>query len=502
MPEIEVKLVTDSVKFVAVNTETKTETETETDYKVSFSKSFWSDNVWNSTKDEPIKPGVVRNFIEWDTQQGGEYAGTYNETAEVTISAIEIKDLDKYVSKYGVPPKDAKLVIPEGGIKVTVDLGYAVEENPEWNNPYCYDLGCDPDSVSYYPDPSNDGSVNGAYEGDTITIVPFNKIVSILDIGDDYFVYGHDYGTAWYKVGDEKTFEDYTFKVLDINIFEQKVLIQFSAPGMETVTESVKVGETYTYGGLHVTVDDAFIGSTQDVIAKLHVKVAGGRVKSGDEKYSLAPGYVTYLDIKEDTDGNKYIDKISFINAESIEGNPIDLFNTYEVKYVYTAEEVPCKKGNDEETKYLVNAKVVIDPYPYYMKQELGLGDMIKGFIIDDVTFSIDPTKAAQPAKVTTPITVLDTEIMEAGLDKVDSNLILVGGPVVNQVTAALADKFGVPTTYEEWAANETLKAGIYKYIDNCPTIGGHGVILVAGADREGTKAAAEALMEYIANLS
>ncbi len=90
---------------------------------------------------------------------------------------------------------------------------------------------------------------------------------------------------------------------------------------------------------------------------------------------------------------------------------------------------------------------------------------------------------------------------MAAGLDSVDSNLILVGGPVVNKVTAALADKLGVPTTYEEWAANETLKAGVVKYIDNCPTIGGHGVVLVAGADRDGTKAAAEALMEYLAGL-
>lgn len=446
--------------------------------------SEWSDGSW----DVPVSL-TVPNFAEWETSDD-----TWTEAASIEIGQIKF---DKWDIKDGVPPESGVLVIPKNALKITVDLGYG-EVQYSYTDKFGFTK-----TGSYIDMGGND--VPGARVGDSITFKPFDKTVSILEIGDDYFVYGHDYGTAWYKVGDEKTFDGYTFKVLDINIFEQKVLIQFSAPGMDTVTESIKVGETYTYGGLQITVDDAFIGSTQDVIAKLHVSVAQGKVISGSEKYSLVDGYITKLYIGEDSNG-KYIDKVEFVNTDDIKGNEINVFNTYKIYYSYDSS----SETYNDETRYAIHAKVAIDPYqPVWYTQELGLGDMIydengnpTGYIIDNVTFSVDPTKAAQPAKVTTPITVLDIEIMEAGLDSVDSNLILVGGPVVNQVTAALADKLGVPTTYDEWAADENLKAGVVKYVESIETIGGYGVVLVAGADRDGTKAAAEALMEYIANLS
>lgn len=207
------------------------------------------------------------------------------------------------------------------------------------------------------------------------------------------------------------------------------------------------------------------------------------------------PGWIAKLGIN-----NGELDWFALQNKEALEGKEVDLFDTYKVDYV--ADIMKKKNPADDKTYAAMSAWVVIDPLkPEYATQELGVGDELEGWTIDDIKATPDPAKAAVVSKITTPITVLDDEIMAAGLDSVDSNLILVGGPVVNKVTAALADKLGVPTTYEEWAANETLKAGVVKYIDNCPTIGGHGVVLVAGADRDGTKAAAEALMEYLAGL-
>nr|WP_232461782.1 S-layer protein [Thermococcus pacificus] len=496
--EISVDLVSEGVTFESV----VWEENTERGYG-KFGDSYWADGTWD---EETIGPGIVSNFIEWNTHQG-DYPDTYSEEATFEISQIEIKDLKKYVDKNIVPPEDATVVIPEGGISITVDLGYDVVTYQYCSNPYCEYLGGDPDVAGEYPTASSDGHVNGAYEGDTLTIVPFEKTVSILDIGDDYFTYGVDYGSQWYKVGDEKTFDDYVLKVLDINIFEQKVLLQLSEVGGEPVIRSVKVGDTTKLGGLYVTVEDAFIGATQDVIAKLSVKVEEGKVVSGSEKYSLAPGYVTHLDIKEDSAGYKYIDKITFVNSEPIEGETIDIFNTYEIDYVYTAKEVNCVKGDDEFTKYLVNAEVVIDPYPYYIYETLEVGDEVGAADNEHTGWIVDAITAEKYTQVTPgeakPITVLDTEIMEAGLESVDSNLILVGGPVVNSVAAALAEKLEIPTDYDGWESEYGTGAdsGVIKYIAEVSDINGYGVVLVAGTDREGTQAAAEALMEYLAGL-
>ena len=170
----------------------------------------------------------------------------------------------------------------------------------------------------------------------------------------------------------------------------------------------------------------------------------------------------------------------------------------------YVADIMKKKNPADDKMYAAMSAWVVIDPVkPVYATKELGIGDELGGWTIDDIKVTTDPAKADIVSKITAPITVLDTEIMEAGLDSVDSNLILIGGPVVNSVTAALADKLGVPSDYDGWKSEYGTGAdsGVIKYVAECGAIGGHGVVLVAGTDREGTKAAAEALMEFIAGL-
>ena len=164
-----------------------------------------------------------------------------------------------------------------------------------------------------------------------------------------------------------------------------------------------------------------------------------------------------------------------------------------------------CTETDENGDKYYsVDAWVAIDPIaPEYTTETLAVGDELEGWTVDKIEATTDPEKAAVPSKITKPITVLDTEIMEAGLESVDSNLILIGGPVVNSVTAALADKLGVPSDYDGWKSEYGTGAdsGVIKYIAECGDINGYGVVLVAGTDREGTKAAAEALMEYLASL-
>lgn len=487
--EISVDLVTEGLTFSDVTYTTETVYE---DGMTDFVYSEWADGEW----DLGIEPGIVSGFVEW-TIPGDD---TYDETATVKIDKIALKDLKKAVED-NVPPKDATIVIPAGAIHVTVDLGYGVETVEKYSNNLCAIAGCDPDVKETEINMNSDDKVPGAYAGHELYLPYFNKTVSILDIGDDYFTYGTDYGTGWYKVGDEKTFDEYTIKVQDINIYENKVLLLVSRAGETPDLETVKVGETLKYYGLYVTVDDAFIGSTEDVIAKLSVKVEKGKVVSGDDDYSLVPGYITYLHIATDDKGRDYLDSIEFVNAKEISGDTVDVFNTYEIDYVYDEESAICVDNGEKVPKYFVNAYVAIDPYPYYVTKELSVGDKIEGWIVDAI--NAEKYTKVTLADVVEPITVLDTELMEAGLDSVDSNLILVGGPVVNAVTAALADKLEVPTDYDGWKEQfgTGAESGVIKYVAECETINGHGVVLVAGTDREGTAAAAKALMEYLAGL-
>ncbi|WP_456326224.1 S-layer protein, partial [Palaeococcus sp. (in: euryarchaeotes)] len=88
------------------------------------------------------------------------------------------------------------------------------------------------------------------------------------------------------------------------------------------------------------------------------------------------------------------------------------------------------------------------------------------------------------------PITLLDSEV---DVNNVTSNLILVGGPVANSVTAYLVDQ-GLSTV--DWTASE----GDLEYIENA--FGDYDVLIVAGKAREYTRAAAEELMSYLKDLA
>ncbi|RKX48142.1 MAG: S-layer protein, partial [Thermotogae bacterium] len=93
---------------------------------------------------------------------------------------------------------------------------------------------------------------------------------------------------------------------------------------------------------------------------------------------------------------------------------------------------------------------------------------------------------------VTEPITVLDTELLERGIENVDSNLILVGGPVANAITKYLVDQ-GLSTV--DWENSD----GEFEYLED--VFGEYDVLIVAGKDRYATREAAKELMEYLAGL-
>lgn len=93
--------------------------------------------------------------------------------------------------------------------------------------------------------------------------------------------------------------------------------------------------------------------------------------------------------------------------------------------------------------------------------------------------------EAKEAVVMTAPIAVLDSE---ASLDDADKGLILVGGPVVNALTAELADA-GLVAIDNESPATLAVAAG---------AANGNDVLVVAGGDRAATEEAAEALIDML----
>jgi len=130
-------------------------------------------------------------------------------------------------------------------------------------------------------------------------------------------------------------------------------------------------------------------------------------------------------------------------------------------------------------------------------------GKMIVKFLMDeskDVTVNIGEkvsvlnaeikladieAEAKEAVVMTAPIAVLDSE---ASLDAADKGLILVGGPVVNELTAELADA-GLVAIDNESPATLAVAAG---------AANGNDVLVVAGGDRAATEEAAEALIDML----
>ncbi|BAD85084.1 S-layer protein precursor [Thermococcus kodakarensis KOD1] len=480
------------------------------EFTVTLKDSPWDDGIFN--KDDPgwedVGKVTVYNAVEWKDGNDNNYwkdpKGNWHDATDVSIhytvaiGKIELKGFDEVDTTDIDEFSDFTLIVDDVVANVSFSLNAyekTLKDKVLGATEETYAVSDVKPSSSYSLYQAD--VIKGVEKGDTITL--FGKTIKVLDIGDDYIEYGNDWGEKYVNKDEVATFGDYTIKVIDIDVNKVKALFEVSGPaGSKIVTldtddrTDIKDSETLFNGGIRIKLLDTFIGIGGTTSALIEVQTDISYIEDGKE---FMPGWIAKLGIK---DGK--LEWFALQNKEELEGKEVKLFDTYKVDYV--ADIMKKKNPKDDKTYAAMSAYVVIDPLkPEYTTKELGVGDELEGWTIDDIKATASPAKAAVVSKITTPITVLDDEIIEAGLDSVDSNLILVGGPVVNKVTAALADKLGVPTTYEEWAADENLKAGVVKYIDNCPTIGGHGVVLVAGADRDGTKAAAEALMEYLAGL-
>ncbi|AAL81523.1 S-layer protein [Pyrococcus furiosus DSM 3638] len=476
------------------------------DFVANFSTSVWNDGVYDKAVEIRIDNiGSV---------------GSYDLAANLTLKGIAldgitdsevdvIDDFEDFTVNVSTVVANISLVVYNYTLKgqPTVDKITKDETIPEVN--LITNLFLDNSTLAkFYPD--YDGYTiegvkvlkSGVGEGETLKIL--DNEYPIVFIGKDIqetacgdcFTYGKDWGEDYYNQGETYNFGDYKVTILDIDVARDKAFIKVESPSGDTETTTLAVGgteaQTFFDGGIRIQIKDTFVGISGTNAVKLHVWTDLKTVKSGDE---IMPGWIAEFKV----DSGKII-WFALENKNTLSDKRVPLFNTYAVDYKATIR----KKKKDDVEYGTLTAYIYIEPLEtQYETVEAAIGESIDDYEVVDVKAEVSPEVAYIPQKLTAPITVLDTEVLEQGLENVGSNLILVGGPVVNKVTAALAEDLGVPLTYEEWAEKfGTGKEGwtiVYK--EQCGKIGGYGVVLVAGSDREGTRAAAEALLDYIANL-
>lgn len=459
------------------------------------------------------KNGISSTGVTFEIEDRDSIEGEQLVDWHVTINTIELHTEEGEWDATN-PPKDSDVVlyIPAGNF--TVELRYrlyeitynkTLEADDVWGLTSEDEFTIIEDEVEQdYIDDGYDYSVeeyeDGIGEGDTFTV--FGNEFYVISIDNGMVTYGNDWGEDYIDSGASKTYGDYTVKVLDIDVNRDKALLEVSGPaGSKTITieEGDGLKDVFEDGSIVIELKDTFIGIEGTETVLLAVQTDVKTVESGDE---LLDGWETYFEFDGDV-----ITAIRLVNTDDLEGSTITVINEDNAVYTldYVVDVMKKDVGGDDKDELAVDAEIVFLPEErVYDEDTITVGDDFEGWTVDDIEVTIEPTEAAIVSKITTPITVLDTELMEAGLDSVDSNLILVGGPVVNSVTAALAETLGVPADYEGWASEYGTGAdsGVVKYVAEVEDINGYGVVLVAGSDREGTAAAAEALMKYLAGLN
>ncbi|ASI99741.1 S-layer protein [Thermococcus celer] len=430
----------------------------------------------------------------------------------ITLSNVGLSSKDPSSWDQSRPPKDADLVITPGNVTVFVDYvlyNYSVTkpeqtraEYPEWGVPADYQNGTE----YYIGDAENvaagGGTIvstysNGVGAGGTFTV--FGQTYYVLSVGNDTFTAGLDKGTAWYQVGQPQAIEgtDWVVTALDISIIDQRALVKVenavTGQHEDHVILEKDTPVTLFSGAVVLTLKDTFVGVNGNLIAEIAAQVDVKDHSSGDT--------VTYdgktWEMTIHTDGT-YITNITLTNKDTLEGNPVDIFGTYDLKYRFE-----LKSLNEQDVGYDIDGNGAIDDvdrvvaYAYIdltekqgtVKEiELKPGDQVLGS--DYYVSEIHATAQVTTIKpVTEPITVMDYEV---DVNDPGSNLILVGGPVANSVTKYLVDN-GISNV--DWYNSP----GDIEYLQGA--LGGYDVVIVAGATRNETRAAAEALMQYLAGL-
>jgi len=471
-------------------------------------------SVWQANFNVPVtlsgKDSVNNKFsVDW----------------HVKIMKVELKSLDPKNWSKAVPPKKADLYVAPGELSIFVDYvlyNYSYTEsavtdpgNPEFGVPKTVEtvtktaIG-DKEAVDAAGGTINKVVLPGVGAGDDFTV-----------FGQKYHVYKVDNGTFtvgyvdakdpdWFKIHESRLIGNrWNVTIQDISLDQQNaiVLVRDTTTNQEVTAMIEKDKPVYIYydggqltwgttqptkAGLMLDLKRTFIGIDNTIMASIYY-VYDMETYTNDNFHPASGWNATIATYKKDDEW--YIANVTLINDKELKGNPLDILGSYNLVYKFVTHSFD-RYYNGTDVVKAPKGKEFITAYAYICLKEkkgkvvektLSVGDEVldTGYTVEGIfgnTIVINP--------VTAPITVMDYEV---DVNDPGSNLILVGGPVANSVTKYLVDE---GKSQVDWYNSP----GDIEYIPDA--FGEYGAVIVAGATRNETKVAAEALMQYLAELA
>ncbi len=478
----------------------------------------WEDltgNYWyNGAAYSTDYSGWVNNNFPYDlatlTNQSEIVVGghSYGVSWNFVIDKIKFVDEEgkEWNETHNYPPTDTNVImeIPENSFKIVMNYEIYKWTKTETTTDEVWGTTETTTETEISDAPvagyTQDGTVvDGVGVGDTIQVL--DKTLNIIDVGSDSdgdFVKAGETAEAWILSNSSKTFGDYQVSVVDIDMISKEILVEVknlkTGESEQNVLSDTSANVPFLNDQVEITVEGVFTG-LNILKAKLKVVYNIQKIYDGDK---ISGWVVDWTGVNATA---KTLKGVVLTYPDAIKGKVLNI-DTPAVKYKisYKVDKETKDVDDDDVNELAVDIYLSVDyaepKYEYY-----NLGDVLEGYTVDlgKTKATIEGIKTVEIVPPAKPITELDVNVK---LSDVDSNLILVGGPVVNKVTAALADALGVPKDYNGWKSEIGEGNGVIVYKAECGAINGHGVVLVAGTDRDGTQVAAEALMARIAELA
>ncbi|WP_461866963.1 S-layer protein [Thermococcus sp.] len=476
-----------------------------------------TENYWyNGAAYSTDYSGWVSNNFPYDlatvSQQAEIDVGKNSYKVAWNFVIDKIRFLDDKGKEWNVshdyPPTSGKVImdIPKNAFKIvmhyvvynwtktetkTDDVWGTTETKSEWK---LSDMNLTSDGYT-----ASDVVVDGVGVGDTIQVI--DKKFNIIDIGTDNdgdFIKAGETAEAWILSNSSKTFGDYQVSIVDIDMISKEILVEVknlkTGESEQNVLSDTSANVPFLNDQVEITVEGVFTG-LNILKAKLKVVYNIQKIYDGDK---ISGWVVDWTGVNATA---KTLKGVVLEYPNEIKGSVLNI-NTPSLKYKisYKVDKETKDVDDDDVNELAVDIYLSVDyaepKYKYY-----DLSDVLEDYTVDlgKTKATIEGIKTVEIVPPASPITELDVNVK---LSDVDSNLILVGGPVVNKVTEALADALGVPKDYNGWKSEIGEGNGVIVYKAECGDINGYGVVLVAGTDRDGTQVAAEALMARIAELA
>ena len=364
--------------------------------------------------------------------------------------------------------------------------------------------------------------VYGALEGDEIDMLGSSYMVVDIDEEDEevWIAKLGSEGYVWLKTGGEYTVNGYTIKLIDVNLFEQKAVIQLFKVGETTPLAEETIGYRvdpkdpsknvmfiYKDGEIVVKFGTALVGAEGIVEAKLIIGHDAVKLRE-NRSFPWDPDYNTNLLFEYDEVEEEWaLGEIVFYNNVVFD-DTTEVFGPNEAWMLYyeydeiTKERAHYEKGrvvfHVERTETVEKAAGERFDLPFEGQPSAKI--TVEDVEVAGMTIVIggEEVQVGQEMEFATRVpipedlAILDSDV-EANPDYYNYNLILVGGPAVNNEVKKLQDQGKLTTDIAGLRADQ----GVIEWVED-PWGTEKDALVVAGGGREGTAKAVKKLLEEL----